>query len=282
MRPPRALTRLWILVLGLAALAGSGCGATKEDVVRLESTTQDQHAQVRRELAAMRQSLDQLATAIRQIRADIQASLDEVNNRMGIVESLMRDNEQMFQRFQRRVQEAQLREREVETIGTADTTAGAAADIVPGGEGDGEEPPGTAAPDAPGAPGAAAEPAAPSEIDLYNGALSDYQAGRYDLALAGFREYLRLYPDGASPDNAQFWIGKIHLDQEQYDAAVRELERLLGAFPETDKAAQATFYLGNAYRALGREDRAREYYRDVIERYPASQESQLARRELDR
>ena len=96
------------------------------------------------------------------------------------------------------------------------------------------------------------------------------------------REYLRLFPDGTSPDNAQFWIGKIHLDQGQHEEAVRELERLLAEYPETDKAAQATFYLGNANRALGNEERARAYYRDVIDRYPASQESQLARRELDR
>lgn len=249
----------------LALSAGlAACGATKDDVVRLETTTTDQNAQVRSELAAMRQTLEQLSGAMRQLRAELDASLDEVNNRMGIVESLMRDNEQMFQRFQRRLQEAEQRQREVRS---ADTTA--AVDLPEGEGGDsGEE---------------AERPAGePSEIDLYNAALSDYQAGRYDLALAGFREYLRLFPDGTSPDNAQFWIGKIYFDQGQHEAAAAELERLLAAYPETDKAAQATFYLGSANRELGNEERARAYFREVIERYPASQESQLARRELDR
>jgi tol-pal system protein YbgF len=100
--------------------------------------------------------------------------------------------------------------------------------------------------------------------------------------LNGFREYLRLYPDGTSPDNAQFWIGKIYLDQGKNEDAIRELERLMGDYPETDKAPQAAFYLGNAYRTIGNEERARAYYRFVIERYPTSQESQLARRELER
>lgn len=269
--------RRWLPAL-VAALLLAGCGATKEDVVRLENTSLDQHAQVRQELAGLRQAVEQLSSAVRQLRAEIDASLDEVNNRMGIVESLMRDNEQMFQRFQRRVQEGQARQLEAmpeaSPTDTAARSVPAPADtlVVDAGRRDARSREGTDA----------EEPGIPSEIDLYNGALNDYQAGRFDLALAAFREYLRLYPDGASPDNAQFWIGKIYIDQQEYEPAARELERLLASYPDTDKAAQATFYLGNANRAMGNEERARAYYREVIERYPASQESQLARRELER
>lgn len=268
----RSLSRHLALVTGAAILAG--CGATKQDVVRLESTTQDQHAQVRQELAGLRATVEQLSSAMRQLRANLDASLDEVNNRMGIVESLMRDNEQMFQRFQRRLQEAQQRQRRVEDIASADTLPEAGSRLAPDtARATGGERTGGIRPERPGVP---------SEIDLYNGALNDYQAGRYDLALAAFQEYLRLYPDGTSPDNAQFWIGKINLDQKKYAEADRELNRLLTNYPETDKGAQATFYLGNANRAMGREERARDYYRQVIERYPTSQEAQLARRELER
>jgi tol-pal system protein YbgF len=256
-----------------AGLVLAACGASREDVLQIEASSRDQHAEMRQSLAGLQQSIDQLTAAIRQLRADLDARLDEVNNRMGIVESLMRDNEQMFQRFQTRLQEAQQRQRQVES----DTLAA----VLPPGPATPARP---APADTSGRAGTTPPRGAeiPSEIDLYNAALNDYQAGRLDLALNGFREYLRLYPDGTSPDNAQFWIGKIYLDQEQYEAAARELERLMGSYPETDKAAQATFYLGNAYRALGNEERARAYYRQVIERYPASQESQLARRELER
>ncbi|MBA2565930.1 MAG: tol-pal system protein YbgF [Gemmatimonadetes bacterium] len=276
--PGRAPGPCALLLAAVALLAG--CGATREDFVRLESAGADQHAQVRQEVAALRQSFEQLSSAVRQLRADFDARLDEVNNRVGIVESLMRDNEQMFQRFQRRLQESQQRQQEteegLEEQAPSDT-----------GRASRERPAGSARGDSAGAPGdpggrSRAGTGGASEIDLYNGALNDYQAGRFDLALAGFREYLRLYPDGTSPDNAQFWVGRIHLDEEQYDAAIREFERLLASYPETDKAAQATFYLGNANRGLGNKERARAYYREVIERYPASQESQLARRELDR
>jgi tol-pal system protein YbgF len=256
------------------ALLLAACGASREDILHIEATSRDQHAEMRQSLAGLQQSIEQLTTAMRGLRADLDARLDEVNNRLGIVESLMRDNEQMFQRFQTRLQQSQQRQRELETGDTLGT-----APLAP--------PESIAAPAGP-PPADTAIAAAPqrteipSEIDLYNSALNDYQAGRYDLALNGFREYLRLYPDGASPDNAQFWIGKIYLDQRQNEPAIRELERLLADYPETDKAAQATFYLGNAYRATGNEERAREYYRQVIERYPTSQESQLARRELER
>jgi tol-pal system protein YbgF len=265
--PARVRQLGWALgLLSSATLIFAACGATKEDFTRLEATEQDQHAQVRQELAALRQSVEKLSGAMRQLRADMDARLDQVDSRMGIVESLMRDNEQMFQRFQRRLQESQ---RQLEAIPGDTTSAGPTS---PRGGAAGET--------SGGRPAGQAK--VPSEIDLYNAALNDYQAGRYDLALNAFREYLRLYPDGTSPDNAQFWIGKIHLDQQQYQPAAQELERLLASYPESDKAAQATFHLGSAYRALGNEERARAYFRQVIERYPASQESQLARRELER
>lgn len=288
--PGRRSAAVLAAAVGLGLLAAQGCGATKEDVVRLETSSQDQHAQVRQELAALRQSLEGVSSALRQLRADLDAQLDQVQNRVGIVESLMRDNEQMFQRFQRRLQESEQRQRDVQRAAAAADTAGTAVpDTQPGagrsgedGEDEGASEDEAGPEDDAGGAGAAAPGTVPSEIDLYNAALNDYQAGRYELSLAAFREYLRLYPDGTSPDNAQFWIGKIHLDQGQHEEAIRELERLLADYPETDKAAQTTFYLGNANRALGNEERARAYYRDVIERYPASQESQLARRELDR
>ena len=273
-------------VLGTALLAG--CGATKEDVVRLETRTEDQNVELRQELAGVRQSLGQVTDAIRQLRADLAVRLDEVSTRMGIVESLMRDNEQMFQRFQRRLQDVQQRAAERDAALRAGDTTGAAT-ALPGRAAIPDTQPGAQRPPGEELGQAGDEETAPprtgtipSEIDLYNSALNDYQAGRYDLALAAFREYLRLYPDGTSPDNAQFWVGKIHLDQRQFEPAAREFTRLLASYPESDKAAQATFYLGTANRAMGNEERARAYFREVIERFPASQESQLARRELER
>jgi len=239
----------------LLAVTFVGC-ATGQDIesLRVEhENLRQENAELRQRMAALEASLGTLVDRIHQARAELGAQVGEAVNRLGIVESLLRDNEEMLQRFQRRLAESRA------AVG-------------------GPQPPETLPPGAAG--DTAGAPLIPSEIDLYNTALSDYQTGRYDLALGGFREYLRLYPDGTSPDDAQFWIGKIYYDQGQFAEAVVEFEKLLARYPQSDRSPQAMFHLGNAFRGLGDEERARRSFGEVVTRYPNSPEAQLAKREL--
>src|SRR5262249_14136092 len=61
-------------------------------------------------------------------------------------------------------------------------------------------------PTAPAAPGQAA--GGPSAEESYQAAYLDFTRGRYELALTGFREFLRRYPDSPLADSAQYGIGE--------------------------------------------------------------------------
>lgn len=63
-------------------------------------------------------------------------------------------------------------------------------------------------------------------IGLYNGAITDYQQGRLELARQGFNEYLRVFPDGPSASDAQYWLGIIAYDQGDYGQAIDLLRRV--------------------------------------------------------
>lgn len=117
------------------------------------------------------------------------------------------------------------------------------------------------------------------EIELYNAAVADYTQGRLDLARRGFAEYVRRFPDGPSAADAQYWIGQISFDEEEYEDAIRDLRVVAVRYAQSSKAPLALRKIGDAYRALGQTDRAREAYQELIDRYPNSQEAQNARRE---
>lgn len=118
-------------------------------------------------------------------------------------------------------------------------------------------------------------------VTLYNGALTDYQQGRLELAREGFAEYVARFPQGPSAPDAQYWLGIVEYDQGRYDAAIGELRVIPARYPESAKAPLALRKIGDAYRALGDTARARTAYRALIDRYPNSSEAEAARRELD-
>jgi tol-pal system protein YbgF len=136
-------------------------------------------------------------------------------------------------------------------------------------------PPAPAPPDTTAGAGGAVD-----EFALYNAAVADYSQQRYDLAQRGFQEYLRLYPDGPSAADAQFWIGQIAFDQRRFDVAIAEFRKVVAGHAQSSKAPLALRKIGDAYRAMGQEDRAQDAYRQLIQRYPNSQEAQTARQEV--
>jgi len=46
--------------------------------------------------------------------------------------------------------------------------------------------------------------------EAYNQAKSDYDKGNFDLAIAGFENYLKQFPDASQADSAQYWIGECY------------------------------------------------------------------------
>lgn len=140
--------------------------------------------------------------------------------------------------------------------------------------------PGTAP--APGGPAAPVAPSVPTQAprELYSQAYADYARGNYDLAMQGFSEYLRAYPGTDFADNAQYWIGECLQAQGKYEDAVTAFNALLRDFTDSDKIPDARYKKGVALEALGRKSQAVLEYRFVVERFPNSPAARLAREKL--
>ncbi len=126
----------------------------------------------------------------------------------------------------------------------------------------------------------AAGTAIPNPEALYNTAYADFSKGNYELAIAGFQEYARRFPDADLADNALYWIGECRFSQGSYRVAVDAFDAMLERYPASDKAAAADLKKALAYLEMNQVGQAIVQFEHVLARYPGSDEARVARDRL--
>ena len=121
---------------------------------------------------------------------------------------------------------------------------------------------------------------APSADMLYSNGLRDITSGKYDLARQEFQDYLKYYGDTDLASNAQFYLGEIAYAQKLYGQAVVEYDKVLGNYPKSFKIAPARLKKGLALLELGQKTSGVRELRDVVKRYPGTEEERRARAKL--
>src|ERR1700694_1027812 len=127
--------------------------------------------------------------------------------------------------------------------------------------------------------GSSAGPA-PSADTLYSNGLRDITSGKYDLARSEFQDYMKYYGDTDLASNAQFYLGEIAYSQKNYDQAVKEYDKVLSNYPKSFKLAPARLKKGMALIELGQKNSGVKELREVVKRYPGTEEERRARARL--
>ncbi len=120
----------------------------------------------------------------------------------------------------------------------------------------------------------------PSADTLYSNGLRDLTGGKYDLAHSEFQDYLKYYGDTDLASNAQFWLGEIAYAQKNYEAAVQEYDKVINNYPKSFKLLPAHLKKGMALIELGQKNAGVRELRDVVKRYPGTEEERRARAKL--
>ena len=150
------------------------------------------------------------------------------------------------------------------------------------------------APAAPGAAGVPRSSGGPPPEQAYQAAYLDFRKGNYPLAVAGFREFVRRYPDAALADQAQYWVGESLFSQAraslaagQSDKATRELEQAVQEFrrvslnyPRGDKVPTALYKEALALLELKQTRLAQTRLQYLLDNFPQSEEAPLAKERL--
>jgi tol-pal system protein YbgF len=130
------------------------------------------------------------------------------------------------------------------------------------------------------APSSGSSGPAPSADTLYSNGLRDLTSGKYDLAHSEFQDYLKYYGDTDLASNAQFWLGEIAYAQKNYDGAVQEYDKVINNYPRSFKLAPAHLKKGMALLELGQKNSGVKELREVVKRYPGTEEERRARAKL--
>jgi len=241
--------------------------------VREQTTEQD------RKVATLNRQIDSLNDTV----TSLSGRVDELNSKLDVVNRQLR--------------------------GAAPAASAAAATTprpAPGGAG---APAGAAPGATTGAPAGASPGAAPGPVavapsrpttgslqpqDIYQAAYIDFSKGSYSLAIAGFREFLRRYPDHELAGSAQYWIGEAYLSlargfsdasqndkaSESLEQAVQEFKKVQANYPRADKVPTALYKEALALIDLKQPTLAQARLQYLVDNFPRAEETSLARERL--
>ena len=132
-----------------------------------------------------------------------------------------------------------------------------------------------------GAPSAAASMAqAPPLEETLQAGVRDFNAGRYQVAAGEFKDVAHYYPLDELAGTAQFYLGEIAYQQQDYTDAIGFYNQVLDAFSGNPKAPAAQLHKGMALLATSKKDAGIHELRLLIQRHPQTPEARVARSKL--
>jgi TolA-binding protein len=154
--------------------------------------------------------------------------------------------------------------------------------------------PGPPPPAGPGASAATSVPPARQATDLYQTAYIDYTRGNYNLAIAAFKEFIRLYPETDLAEKAQYWVGESHFSlardlqgrgdrtrsTQEFERAVQEFRRVLINHPRGDRVPTALYKESLALLELQQPALAEARLQFLVDQFPSTEEAVKAKEEL--
>ncbi len=280
MRRPRTKGSPWLPFAVWVLLSGVGVGGCAD--VSGEALQQD--------VAQIRRDLNSLTLNVHRSRGDTETVVGQLDRRTreqgaegtkqvaaltGRLDALSAE----VARVSARIDELAQR---VDTLGRPGPSGGVA-----------PVPPPARSSGAPAPPGvAAARPAGASAEESYQAAYLDFSKGLYPLAVSGFRDFVRRFPDSALADSAQYWIGEAYFSmarataaqpekaRENLEQAVQEFRKVVVAYPRGSKVPTALYKEALALVELKQTALAQTRLQYLVEHFPQSEEAPLAKERL--
>jgi len=134
-------------------------------------------------------------------------------------------------------------------------------------------------------PGPAAAPSA-SQLDpmvesrSYEASLDHFRGANYAGAIAGFKGFLKAYPDSALASNAQYWMGYSYFALKDYKSALAHQQKGVAVYPVSAKVPDALLNIANSMIALDDLTGARKVLEELVAKHPGTNAATLAARRL--
>jgi tol-pal system protein YbgF len=239
-------------------------GQLKNDMGSLQKTVQEVQANTGSSIGSVTQTTQGL-----------QDNLQDVQARVGKLSQQMTDIQNLLQSIDAKIS------------GGAPSGAGASGAAPNGAYNQGAAPAPPSAPGGgggpnPGAGGYSAPSGMPpiSADTLYQNALRDFTSGKYDLSRQEFSDYIKNFPSNDLASNAQFYLGEIFYAQNDFKGAIAAYDDVLSNYPRSFKLASSLYQKAVSELELGLKASATRDLREVVRRFPGSDESRRASAKL--
>ncbi len=110
----------------------------------------------------------------------------------------------------------------------------------------------------------------------FNAALLDFNRGKYEVAILGFQSILETFPGSPYSEASHYYLGRSYRESKDYRKAVTHFGAISEKYPQGNFLKQAMYYEGESYYYLNQPFKAILTLRDLIKRFPGTQEATLA------
>ena len=121
-----------------------------------------------------------------------------------------------------------------------------------------------------------------SDRDNYQAAFELLKEQRYEQAAMAFKQFLVAYPDSDLADNAQYWLAESYYVTQQFNNALAAFAIVIDDYPRSRKVPDALLKVGYCNYELERGYAARGALGKVQSNYPETTASRLAGQRLKR
>ena len=98
-------------------------------------------------------------------------------------------------------------------------------------------------------------------------------SGDYSLAESEFRDYLDTFPKGEKAADASFWMGEAQYSQGKFNDSAKTFLNAHQTYGKSPKAPEMLLKLGMSLAALDNKETACATLREVTKRYPKASQA---------
>jgi tol-pal system protein YbgF len=120
----------------------------------------------------------------------------------------------------------------------------------------------------------------PTEKKTYDTAMELFKSGDYKGAADALADFVKRFPSSAYAANAQYWLGNAYFAQRDYKKAIAAQEVVTTNYHDSAKAPDAMLNIASSYTELNDKKSAKKALQQLVKKFPDSSAAQAAKDRL--
>lgn len=120
----------------------------------------------------------------------------------------------------------------------------------------------------------------PLPSKLYENAYNDFLVGKYEVAIVGFKSFLKQYKDHDLAIQAQYYIAEALYSQNKFAEAYEEYKKIGELYSNSELLSSARLKMALCLEQLGKKEDSIVVLQSIIKDYPKSAEAFTAKEKI--